>query len=905
MSVFISCLIYIFQPLSHHLNPMSSLLDVFSEEMRRASNPINKPPPRLSALDMSSPGAALDPSLATHWQNGNQSTPPNTAIELHTTQWQPPSPHQYHTPISQNQHTWPEESFTKRNHSQSYSEVEAGFHQQATAFDGMTQMHNRVENPSPPRPNCSNSGEPPQSKASAVDDLFSDADDNEMPDFDAMDRDDNMFEMSGLGQQAQDPTQPDLNTSLQTIPSIYQTPYHATIIGQNDFADPVSHPSPTESQLVAEGFEFHNELPEEVQITRFNDKAFRKALREVQSDLPRKQQWYAWSKAKQMLSTEPGSTTTTEHMDKNGGEPLKRQDQNGHEHEIEHERHHEHQPLHERGAEHPQYRTGYQPGDICIPQDGGLPANRAMDRNWRAPGIASSSPASTGGFAVGQGDWHASREGQHHGDWTSKPFQIDQDRLKKHPLGNIISRIADEHKVRRESEAKGIGESVPETHRPLSHHQEASRQNSNTSESAAALVTAKKLAEIRALREQLRRADQLVLAKMKEALMVKMVARRDGSAHGLLSRPDNILADSDVQDNKAAIFPTTTMHPLPPPQASTIANANANASANAPPLPARPVTSHPSTHSADLLRPHTNTIIRRSPSPSSSLPRHIPTPLSPNRRSPSPWIEHPGINRPDTPRPSRPTSPNRSNAASIRQSVERSSPFSDRARDRESTPAYTQRSPSPSPASHLGMSSSTQYMPAARINQEGFHREGFIPHERGGDTIMTDAPSPPPIPGRPPPDYHRTSSPDPLSSPLHAGNTYTAPTTPNSHPHPSTLHHTLLPPVPIPPIPTSSTLSLHPKKTRRKSLGGQTPSSAPKAKRNPTSVQGANIQKSRKVTQVAQKVKATAKKETKTAGSKVAQAVKKIEEGIKGTVGGAGAEGSPPRRSGRLAKKGK
>lgn len=59
--------------------------------------------------------------------------------------------------------------------------------------------------------------------------------------------------------------------------------------------------SPTESELVNEGFEFHNQLPEDVQISRFADNAFRKALREISPDLPRKQQWYAWNKVKQML----------------------------------------------------------------------------------------------------------------------------------------------------------------------------------------------------------------------------------------------------------------------------------------------------------------------------------------------------------------------------------------------------------------------------------------------------------------------------------------------------------------------------------------------------------------------------------------------------------------------------
>jgi hypothetical protein len=71
---------------------------------------------------------------------------------------------------------------------------------------------------------------------------------------------------------------------------------HTPITAMRDWAYPAasSAPSPTESQLMASGFEFHNELSEEEQIARFGDKAFRKALREVLPSLSRKQQWYAW-----------------------------------------------------------------------------------------------------------------------------------------------------------------------------------------------------------------------------------------------------------------------------------------------------------------------------------------------------------------------------------------------------------------------------------------------------------------------------------------------------------------------------------------------------------------------------------------------------------------------------------
>ena len=72
---------------------------------------------------------------------------------------------------------------------------------------------------------------------------------------------------------------------------------HTSFTGTRDWAYPApAAPSPTESQLLASGFEFHNELSEKEQIARFGDKAFRKALREVLPSLSRKQQWYAWQR---------------------------------------------------------------------------------------------------------------------------------------------------------------------------------------------------------------------------------------------------------------------------------------------------------------------------------------------------------------------------------------------------------------------------------------------------------------------------------------------------------------------------------------------------------------------------------------------------------------------------------
>ena len=89
-----------------------------------------------------------------------------------------------------------------------------------------------------------------------------------------------------------------ISTDSAAAPYVRHTPTTAT----REWAYPAAGmPSPTESQLVASGFEFHNELSEEEQIARFGDKAFRKALREVLPSLSRKQQWYAWRRMNENL----------------------------------------------------------------------------------------------------------------------------------------------------------------------------------------------------------------------------------------------------------------------------------------------------------------------------------------------------------------------------------------------------------------------------------------------------------------------------------------------------------------------------------------------------------------------------------------------------------------------------
>ena len=93
-------------------------------------------------------------------------------------------------------------------------------------------------------------------------------------------------------------------TTSNIIPGLHVPPQASGNQHMMSGALPASrsrNPSPTESELIGYGFEFHSELPEDVQIAQFGNKAFRKALREVNPDLPRKQQWHAWSKVHQML----------------------------------------------------------------------------------------------------------------------------------------------------------------------------------------------------------------------------------------------------------------------------------------------------------------------------------------------------------------------------------------------------------------------------------------------------------------------------------------------------------------------------------------------------------------------------------------------------------------------------
>lgn len=60
-------------------------------------------------------------------------------------------------------------------------------------------------------------------------------------------------------------------------------------------------PSPSESELVSTGFEFHQDVPEDVQIAQFGHSAYRDALRKVQPDMPRKQQWHLFREVEKAL----------------------------------------------------------------------------------------------------------------------------------------------------------------------------------------------------------------------------------------------------------------------------------------------------------------------------------------------------------------------------------------------------------------------------------------------------------------------------------------------------------------------------------------------------------------------------------------------------------------------------
>lgn len=72
---------------------------------------------------------------------------------------------------------------------------------------------------------------------------------------------------------------------------------------------PHQQPSLTRSQSNAPGSEVQSALSEEDQIAYFSDKAFRKALREVEPSLSKQQQYYAWRNAYQdAFEDQPYST---------------------------------------------------------------------------------------------------------------------------------------------------------------------------------------------------------------------------------------------------------------------------------------------------------------------------------------------------------------------------------------------------------------------------------------------------------------------------------------------------------------------------------------------------------------------------------------------------------------------
>ena len=109
-------------------------------------------------------------------------------------------------------------------------------------------------------------------------------------------------------------------TTTSTDPAAAPYVRHTPVTASRDWAYPAAGaPSPTESQLVALGFEFHNELSEEEQIARFGDKAFRKALREVLPSQSRKQQWYAWQRVNDRI----GGDRSVEGEGETSGKSLK------------------------------------------------------------------------------------------------------------------------------------------------------------------------------------------------------------------------------------------------------------------------------------------------------------------------------------------------------------------------------------------------------------------------------------------------------------------------------------------------------------------------------------------------------------------------------------------------------
>jgi hypothetical protein len=138
------------------------------------------------------------------------------------------------------------------------------------------------------------------------DDLFSDDEDDIDDDGQSLKDYEDLLEEQPANSSVDMPWQGDLSAGLplagpgneRAVP--FMQPAERAVQTRDFAVEPQSlpdHLSPTESQLAEQGFEFHNGLSEAEQIARFGGKAFRKALREVNPELSRREQWNAWRQA--------------------------------------------------------------------------------------------------------------------------------------------------------------------------------------------------------------------------------------------------------------------------------------------------------------------------------------------------------------------------------------------------------------------------------------------------------------------------------------------------------------------------------------------------------------------------------------------------------------------------------
>ena len=564
-------------------------------------------------------------------------------------------------------------------------------------------------------------------------------------------------------------------------------------------------PSPTESQLEREGFEFHSGLEEE-QIAKFRDKAFRKALREVRPELPRKQQWYAYQKIAEMLEKQhngqgevdeydpaqpqldfPRRTSEAHHVCQCGGDPTK---------------------------------------CFCAPGHcgcSGCPRNDSVDEEPSARSTQSNT-----------------RQARVEDEQDDAPMDIGTTPITpKFSLGydkHGIQKIPGLGQLPEESEdgIEGFSPIQPTEQKPRCQCGDVCRCPPGACQCPKLNASA-----------QTPQYNQDRLGEEPLGSVIKKIAEAQRST---------------------PTSPQRNAHPSNPPSSA----------------PAR-----------SYYTPQQGfSIVRSSHSESeASTPLGTPPQITPIPPS-----------RPDTPRP---------HDSDVRESVEPEMPLPNW--HRESTPAYTDRSPSPSPTSRNGDFEATNEMDRVDGIPDDVSMRDFTPTVPGSRAFYRSredsmAPGSPTAFSRSRLSVPRTSSPTLASSPTrHLMPTAMSPRPESQPPSPrrmpeaddtpdatpsqprSYTQH----PIPAPPIPISSAPGL--KSTKQRASGGKRKSGVQGSKIEKPKPRNVTAKQTRKATEKIVKQDAKDTKEGKKGGT-VKDEVARIEERLQ-------ADGTPPRRSGRIRER--